>query len=125
MPLPIDFSAAGVDISHDPQWAPSTSSPDRARDQDQQHAISEVDNAQPRISEDRDDVTMEDVVELPRASNSSNCLPPKPSASRRSKRADLDWEVHRAKLHELYIQDGKTLTQTMKTMKDNYGFNAP
>ncbi|KAJ4355401.1 uncharacterized protein N0V89_003417 [Didymosphaeria variabile] len=125
MPTPIDYNTGGVDTSHDPQWAQPSSSAYRAHDEGQRNATSDISNVQSSTINIRGDVAMEDVAELPQASDHLVSSQIKPPSSRRSKHADLDWEGHRAKLFELYIQEGRKLTETMEIMKQRYGFIAP
>lgn len=49
---------------------------------------------------------------------------PKPVAARRTKQAQLDWNGNRDKLYQLYIEEGQVLSETMKIMKQNHGFDA-
>ncbi|KAF2105452.1 hypothetical protein BDV96DRAFT_655598 [Lophiotrema nucula] len=44
--------------------------------------------------------------------------------SRRPRHGDLDWDGNRQLLHRLYIQEGHTLTETMKIMKEQHDFDA-
>lgn len=78
---------------------------------------------------DGDNVVMEDASETSRGLGQPIPLQSQPNAfnstSRRSKHADLDWDEYQDTLHELYMQEGKTLTETMKIMKEQYGFVAP
>ena len=47
------------------------------------------------------------------------------AASRRPKQVELNWDGNREVLHKLYIQEGRTLIETMKAMKELYDFEAP
>jgi hypothetical protein len=45
-------------------------------------------------------------------------------ASRRPRSEDLDWDKNRQTLYRLYIQEDRTLTETMRIMKQDHKFDA-
>jgi hypothetical protein len=45
-------------------------------------------------------------------------------APRRPRYEDLDWDGNRQTLYKLYIQEDRTLTETMRIMKQDYKFEA-
>ncbi|KAF2105455.1 hypothetical protein BDV96DRAFT_592460 [Lophiotrema nucula] len=70
------------------------------------------------------DAVMEDVRSTLRTSTMLRRDPPV-AGPRRLKYGDLDWDSHRDKIYQLYIEDGLTLTETMRNMKDEHFFDAP
>jgi hypothetical protein len=45
-------------------------------------------------------------------------------ASRRSRYHDLNWEEHKGKIKELYLEEDRTLQDTMRIMREAYSFDA-
>jgi Clr5 domain len=44
--------------------------------------------------------------------------------SKRSKYRHLDWDGNQDRLRQLYLEEGKSLTETMQIMKNEHGFDA-
>ena len=56
--------------------------------------------------------------------NSTSMAAPPRTASRRSKYKGLDWDEHKPKIKELYLDEDRSLSETMRIMKEAYSFNA-
>lgn len=44
--------------------------------------------------------------------------------TRRSKYQNLDWNEHKAEIQRLYLEENKSLPETMQIMKDRFSFEA-
>lgn len=54
---------------------------------------------------------------------SSSNHPPN-GGSRRSRYGTLDWEKHKSPIKKLYMDENKSLKDTMEIMKEEHGFEA-
>jgi len=48
----------------------------------------------------------------------------KSATRRRAKYAHLDWNAHKTSIKSLYMDQGKTLSETMESMNSRFSFNA-
>lgn len=49
---------------------------------------------------------------------------PAPKATKRSKFGKLDWDYHKEKIRILYLEENKSLAETMELMRQRHGFDA-
>ncbi|CAH0047389.1 unnamed protein product [Clonostachys solani] len=65
-----------------------------------------------------------DVFPPPYPSQSGTASSSPRQTSQRNKYCHLDWDAQHETLKRLYLTENKTLSETMRLMKDSYGFNA-
>lgn len=70
------------------------------------------------------DISMEGIeMEQPPAPSTASAQP-ETGSSRRAKFEQLDWNAHKASIKNLYLDENKSLPETMKVMNDIHSFKA-
>ena len=70
------------------------------------------------------DSPMDDAPSMQSPLGGAPAGPPGNNTTRRSKYRHLDWEAHKGRIKQLYLDDDKTLAETMDIMKTGHSFEA-